>query len=53
MRVKGSGATRALMAMTRLMLTTTNFNRVIYPPADRVPVEGEGLGSYKGADGDD
>jgi hypothetical protein len=26
---------------------------LIHSPADRVPVEGEGLGSDKGADGDD
>ncbi len=26
---------------------------LIYPPADRVPVEGEGLGCDKGADCDD
>ncbi len=29
------------------------FFSLVYPPADRVQVEGEGLGSDKGADGDD
>ncbi len=30
-----------------------SFSSLIYTPADRVPVEGKGLGSNQGADGGD